>query len=125
MDGVIPGADLHLARLTPDFARFQAILGWKIRDTAQWAPFARLRDLHGWKRLIRAAEQCDPGARWASDMEKLCRQYAVNEVEATKEAASRERIAAMPKPTNSKESAQLFAAIRNRVMNTPHTDEKI
>jgi hypothetical protein len=110
-----PGADLHLARLTPDFARFQAVLGWRIKETAQWAPFARLRDIHGWKRLIRAAEQCDPGARWASDMEKLCRQYALTEAESIKEAEARERMASAPKPQNPAQSAKLFSEIRKRI----------
>lgn len=112
---ISPGSDLHFAKLTPDFARFQAILGWRIKETAQWAPFARLRDLHGWKRLIRAAEQCEPGARWASDMEKLCRQYAMNEADSLKEAETRERIASTPKPKNSAESAKLFSEIRKRI----------
>lgn len=114
MTDQIPGADLHLARLTPDFARFQAILGWKIKETVQWAPFARLRDIHGWKRLIRACEQCDPGARWASDMEKLCRQYESDALQSSAEADMRERGAARVKPANRQDSAKLFAEIRAR-----------
>jgi len=91
----IPGGDLHLARLTPEFARFQAILGWRIRQTEQWAPFARLVSLHGWKRVIRAAEQCDPGKRWASDIERQCREYARQEAEAIRQAAQDQEVSAI------------------------------
>lgn len=108
------GSDLHLARLAPEFSRFQAILGWRIKSTDQWAPFARLRDIHGWKRLIRACEQCEPGARWASDMERLCIQYAKDEAD-----AAHPRPPSPPKPTNHAERAAQFAAIRRKVMETP------
>lgn len=76
------GADLHLARLTPEFSRLQAILGRRLRDTDQWAPYSRLVQIHGWKRLIRAAEQADPDKRWASDLEKWCNQFAKDEADA-------------------------------------------
>lgn len=108
------GDDLHLAKLTPEFARFQAILGWRIKDTAQWAPFARLVALHGWKRLIRAAEQCEPGARWPSDMERLCQQYQRDQAQMEREAEERERIAALPKPTDHAARAALFREIMAR-----------
>lgn len=108
------GSDLHLAKLTPEFTRFQAILGWRIKDTAQWAPFARLVALHGWKRLIRAAEQCEPGARWPSDMERLCQQYQRDQTQMEREAEERERLAALPKPTNHAERAKLFSDIMAR-----------
>lgn len=76
------GADLQYAKLLPEFAKLQAILGRSLRDTDSWAPYARLVALHGWKRLIRAAEQADPDKRWAPDLEKWCNQFAKDEAEA-------------------------------------------
>ena len=93
MTYIFPGGDLHLVRLTPEFSHFQAILGWRIRQTEQWAPFSRLVSLHGWKRVIRAAEQCEPGHRWAADIERQCREYAKQEANATKQAAQDKAIA--------------------------------
>jgi hypothetical protein len=116
MDGEVFGGDLHLAKLTPEFSRFQAILGWRIKSTDQWAPFARLRDIHGWKRLTRACEQCEPGSRWASDMEKLCNQYAKDEADAERELSQREAMVTRVKPTNHEERARKFREIRERIM---------
>lgn len=104
------GSDLHLAKLTPEFIKFQAILGWRIKDTVQWAPFARLRDLHGWPRLIRACEQADPGDRWASTLEKLCNIYAKQSLDASLEASNRERMGKVV-PTNNSERAALFSQL--------------
>lgn len=108
------GSDLHLAKLLPEFSRLQAILGRRIKETDQWAPYARLVALHGWKRLLRAAEQADPDKRWAPDLERLCNQYAKEAADEERAAQERERIAALPKPKNPQESAALFAQIRER-----------
>ena len=106
------GEDLHLAKLTPEFSLFQAILGWRIKSTDQWAPFARLRDIYGWKKLTKACEQCEPGSRWASDMEKLCRTYAKDDAEA-EAMATKEPPKPRPDP---KQAAIHFAQIRQRVL---------
>lgn len=108
------GSDLHLAKLLPEFSRLQAILGRRLRDTDQWAPYARLVALHGWKRLLRAAEQADPDKRWAPDLEKLCNRYAEEAKQDEREAEQRAREAARPKPQNRREMGALFQSIRER-----------
>ncbi len=105
------GSDLHLAKLTPEFSRFQAILGWRIKSTDQWAPFARLRDLYGWKKLTKACEQCDPMSRWAKDMEVLCRQYAKDDAD---EAVAPPPPRPPPSPKAAKEAGILFSQLRQK-----------
>ena len=108
------GSDLHLAKLLPEFSRLQAILGRRLRDTEQWAPYARLVALHGWKRLLRAAEQADPDKRWAPDLEKLCNRYAEETKQEEREAEQRAREASRPKPTDRKGMGELFRSVRER-----------
>lgn len=108
------GHDLHLARLLPEFTRLQAILGRKLRDTDSWAPYARLVALHGWKRLIRAAEQADPDKRWANDLERLCNRYADEAKQEAREAEQRAREASRPKVADRKGMGEMFRSVRER-----------
>lgn len=110
------GGDLHLVRLTPEFSQLCAVLGWRIKSTDQWAPFARLVSIHGWKRLLRALERCEPGKRWAQDAERECLQLHRDELDAEREWESRRRAEGVPKHTNGKERAELFSQIRQRVL---------
>lgn len=93
-----------------------AIVGrGKVSSPEKWPEWQRLQDKYGWKVLNRAAERVEPEKRWSANIETLCMQLKTNEIEAEKEAITRERIASTPKPVNSKESAALFASIRKRV----------
>ena len=106
------GSDLHLAKLTPEFSRLQATIGRKLRDTDSWAPWSRLVALHGWKRLLRAVEQCAPNERWPNVAETFCQQYAKDDAQP----------APVTTPTPRRkdpERAALFAQIRARVMEKP------
>ena len=93
----IPGNSLHMEKLTQDFARFQSIIGWRIRQTDQWSPFERLKNKYGWPMLLRAAERCEPGKRWASDIERVCIQLDRDAKDAAKEQV---QTAALPKRTH-------------------------
>jgi len=75
MNDIIPGHDLHMARLTPEFARWQARLGYSVKRTEQWAPWSLLRDKWGWSILIRATERCeanDAGFKAVHNVGKMC-----------------------------------------------------
>jgi len=75
MNDMIPGHDLHMARLTPEFSHWQARLGWSVRRTEQWAPWSLLRDKYGWAILTRATERCEPndaGFKSVNLVGKLC-----------------------------------------------------
>lgn len=86
-DHQIPGASLPYARLQPQFGQLCAVLGWYIKTTQHWIPFERLVTQNGWKRVLRAAEKCEPGHRFPSDIEKWCREFAKQDAEAQREAA--------------------------------------
>lgn len=116
MNEPAPGASLPYARLEPEFGRLCAILGWFIKSTAHWIPFERLVALHGWKRVLRAAERCEPGHRFPSDIEKVCREFAREEVSAAKQAAQDAEIAqtkAKAKATTSADWAAVVAKVKN------------
>ncbi len=107
------GSDLHLAKLQPEFTRLCAVLGWRIKDTAQWAPWHRLVSLYQWKKVLRAVEQCAPGQRWPADAERYCIQYAKDEADAQQQASKPDP---RPRPKDGKEASRVFAEIRNRVL---------
>lgn len=107
------GSDLHLVRLTPEFSRLCAILGYRLKETIQWAPYARLVHLHGWKRLLKAIERCEPGKRWASDAERECQAMERDELSAAQEWEARQRRVV---PVDCAERAALFREIRKRVL---------
>lgn len=99
-----------------EFKQLAAIVGkGKLRHDL-WDSWGRIVALHSWKRVLKAANALDPDDRWPSQTEKLCNQYARDEVEAEKEAATRERIASTPKPTNNAERAAQFAALRQKIV---------
>jgi len=102
------GSDLHLAKLLPEFSRLQATIGRKLRDTDSWAPWARLVSLHGWKRLLRAVEQCAPNERWPNVAETFCQQYAKDEATVLAPAP------APRPPMDNKAAARQFASIRTK-----------
>lgn len=109
------GSDLHLAKLLPEFAQLQAILGWRIKETIQWAPYSRLVQIHGWKRLLKAVERCEPGKRWASDAERECQQLAKDEADSLRAYESRQRMERV-EVGDRKERGEMFREIRQRVM---------
>lgn len=94
-----------------------AIVGrGKVSSPEKWPEWQRLQEKYGWKILNRAAERVEPEKRWSANIETLCMQLKTNEIEAEKEADSRERMANAVKPKNPAESAKLFSEIRRRVM---------
>ena len=105
------GSDLHLAKLQPEFTRLCAVLGWRVKDCAQWAPWHRLVSLYQWKKVLRAVEQCAPGQRWPADAERYCIQYAKDDADAQSLALKPDP---RPRPKDPHESAATFAAVLKR-----------
>ncbi len=96
----------------PEYKQLAAIVGKGRLRSDLWDSWGRIVALHSWKRVLRAANALDPEARWPSQVESLCRTYAKDDAEieamATKEP---------PKPRpDPKQAAQLFSAIRQRVL---------
>ena len=110
MGAVNYGEDIHMARLLPEFTRLCAILGWRIKDCAQWAPWDRLVRLYSWKKVLRAVEQCSPGQRWPADAERYCQQYAKDDADA-QSLSPKEPPKPRPDP---KLAASLFSSIRTK-----------
>ncbi len=105
------GSDLHLAKLQPEFTRLCAILGWRVKDCAQWAPWHRLVSLYQWKKVLRAVEQCAPGQRWPADAERYCQQYAKDDADAQSLAL---KPTPRPRPKDPHEASALFSSIRTK-----------
>jgi hypothetical protein len=85
------GDDLHLARLTPEFREFAALLGHSPKTTDSWAPYALLVQEHGWNRLLRAAKQLhgQPNV-FPRDYARLCIQYKQDSEAEEREAKERQ-----------------------------------
>lgn len=110
---MIPWCEAHFHE---EYRTLCAIVGrGKVASLEKWPEWQRLQDRYGWKILNRAADRCEPEKRWAQPIEAICAQLKKEEADAIKEAETRERIAATPKPKNPAESAQLFADIRKRI----------
>lgn len=92
-----------------------AIVGrGKVASPDKWGGWQRLQDKYGWKMLLRAAERVEPINRWETQIEQVCIALAKEAVDAEVEARNRERIAALPKPTDHAARAALFASIMAR-----------
>lgn len=98
------------------YMKLCAIVGrGKVASPEKWGEWDRLVGKFTWPILLRAADRCEPSNRWAQPIESICMQLKTNEIEAEKEADSRERMANAVKPKNPAESAKLFSDIRKRI----------
>lgn len=99
------------------YMKLCAIVGrGKVASPEKWGEWDRLVEKYGWKLVLKSADRVEPEKRWSANIETLCMQLKTNEIEAEKEADSRERMANAVKPKNPAESAKLFSEIRRRVM---------
>lgn len=78
----------HETRYHPEYVELGAIVGRaKVGHPDRWPEWARLIEKYGWRRVIRAADMCDPHHRWSADVEKWCREIDKQEASAAKQAA--------------------------------------
>ncbi len=94
----------------PEYKQLAAIVGkGKLRHDL-WDAWARIVELHGWRRVLKAADALEPEARWCSGVETLCRAYAKDDDDAK---ALTLKPDPRPRPKDPHESAATFARIRN------------
>jgi len=92
----------------PEYKQLAAIVGkGKLRHDL-WDAWARVVDLHGWRRVLKAADALEPDARWSGQVETLCRQYAKDEQDATLTPPPPRP---PPSPKAAKEAGLLFSQI--------------
>jgi hypothetical protein len=95
----------------PEYKQLAAIVGkGKLRHDL-WDAWARVVDLHGWRRVLKAADALEPDARWSGQVETLCRAYAKDEADAQQQASKPDP---RPRPKDPHESAATFAAVLKR-----------
>lgn len=92
----------------PEYKQLAAIVGkGKLRHDL-WDAWARIVEIHGWRRVLKAADALEPDARWSGQVETLCRTYAKDESDAEAQA---NRPKPAPRPADPKQAALTFAAI--------------
>jgi hypothetical protein len=106
--GVIPYSEVHYH---PEYKRLAAIVGKAKLGQEHWDEWARIQERYGWKMLCRAADSCDPLARWPANIEAVCVGLKKDADDTAKLMAYAPRPKA-PTPQECADRAALFASIR-------------
>jgi len=72
-----------------EYGLLVAVAGSGRVNAQKWPEWARIVAIHGWSRVLRAADFLDGPKRWPPEVESLCRQYQRDEEIAAKEAADK------------------------------------
>lgn len=111
----IPYEELLMAPNREPAERLGAIVGRRfVFSREQWPAWERLVSKYGWPMVVKCADKCDPTKRFTNNVEALCIAQKYQEDQAEREAESRERLAALPKPTDHAARAALFREIMAR-----------
>jgi len=74
----------------PLYADLSKCVGVAKLGPDKWPEWARIIAIHGWDRVIRAAEDLEPKKRWPPEVESLCRQFQWEREQEEREAKARE-----------------------------------
>jgi hypothetical protein len=74
----------------PQYKTLAKCVGVAKLGADKWPEWARIIALHGWDRVLRAAEDLDPKKRWPPEIEALCRQFQWERDQEEREAKARE-----------------------------------
>lgn len=85
-----PGGTFNMERLTPQFRRLCAGIGYFLKRTDQWCLWEPLLDQHGYERVCAALRRCEPneqGFKSINITAKICATLKREADDAAKQAA--------------------------------------
>ena len=119
---MIPFEELAFAPNREPAERLGAIVGRRfVFSREQWPAWDRLVDKYGWPLLIKAADRCDPTARYCNNVESMAAQIQKAEAELFAPVAAKPTITPDDRARRMADAARLFDAVRNRPMLPPDT----
>lgn len=108
---MIPFPEIHYH---PEYRQLAAIVGKAKLSQEHWDEWARIQERYGWRRLIKAADRCEPLNRWPANIESVCAALAAEQIAEEKAAKLRAEIESRPKPTDNAARAAQFQDIRTK-----------